>query len=96
MTTTNQLRNGSHGAKSCQHQRQISHLGELTTPDQSDLFVLTDLLANVQRQKMRKSNVASSVCFETGRLLNLHGSGSDKKWKSSRARNTLSNDKIIG
>ena len=64
----------------------------ITTPD-SYLPLLIFLSASEQRQKMRKSNVASSESLEIDRPLSHHENASDKKSRSSKAKNLSSSNR---
>ena len=59
---------------------------------QQDMLTMTP--ASVQRLKMKRSNVASSASSEIAKPLNPLVSESDKRWKSSKARNQPSSDRM--
>lgn len=62
-------------------------------PRSRSLASLTSSSENEQRPRMKKSNVASSESFEIVKPLNHHASARDKKWRSSRAKRCLSNNR---
>ena len=93
MNQRSRQRSGSHGVKNYQHQRQTSLLGMLL---HLLILIFNDLYlsaASEQRRKMRRSNVASNESFETDKPLNHHGSASDKKSRSSKAKSLSSSNR---
>lgn len=86
-------RNGSHGAKSFLHRRQISLLGTSAPPTKLNLSWLILSIENEQRRMTRRSNVALNVSYGTGRQRNHLGNGNGRRLRIWKAKSVPSNNR---